>query len=72
MRKNVGKIDRILRGAAAILIILLFLTKAIEGQTAIIFGIVAIAMVVTSLTSFCPCYARLNINTSAKNNKTEN
>jgi Inner membrane protein YgaP-like, transmembrane domain len=66
MRKNVGKIDRILRGTAAIVILLLYLIKAIQGPIAILLGLAAIILLFTSLASFCPCYLRLNINTSDK------
>ncbi len=66
MKTNIGKIDRILRGTAAVAIILLYITKVIEGQTAIIFGVIAIALLYTGFTSFCPCYLRFNINTSEK------
>ncbi|HKJ80600.1 MAG TPA: DUF2892 domain-containing protein [Ignavibacteriaceae bacterium] len=71
MKKNVGKIDRLLRGTAALVIIILFLTKVIEGQGALFLGIIAIVLLFTSLTSFCPCYIRLNVNTSGSKNKPE-
>jgi Inner membrane protein YgaP-like, transmembrane domain len=66
MRKNVGKIDRILRGSAAIIIVLLYFTKVIQGQAAILLGIAALLLLFTSISSFCPCYVRLNISTSDK------
>lgn len=66
MKKNVGKIDRIIRGIAAIVILLLYLTKVIQGQAVILLGIAFIALLFTSFTSFCPCYVRLNVNTSDK------
>lgn len=66
MRKNVGKIDRILRGIAGLAIIILYFTNVIQGQAAVILGIFAAVMLFTSFTKFCPCYVRLNINTSNK------
>jgi hypothetical protein len=66
MRKNVGKIDRMLRGSAAIIILLLYLTKVIQGQLAILLGIAALMLLFTSISSFCPCYLRLHISTSNK------
>ena len=66
MKKNVGKIDRIVRVSAAIIILLLYLTNIVQGRAAILLGIAAIALLFTSFTSFCPCYLRLNINTSDK------
>ena len=64
MKKNVGTIDRVFRGLAAVLVLILFLTKTIQGGTAVILGLMAIAFVFTSTTRFCPCYTRFNINTS--------
>jgi hypothetical protein len=66
MRNNVGKIDRILRGSAAIIILLLYFTKVIQGQAAILLGIAALLLLFTSISRFCPCYVRLNISTSDK------
>ena len=66
MRRNVGMIDRIIRGSAAIIILLLYFTNVIQGQVAILLGIAAIVLLFTSISSFCPCYLRLNISTSDK------
>jgi hypothetical protein len=63
MKTNIGNIDRILRGSAALLIILLYLAKVIQGQAAIFLGLIALVLLFTSVSSFCPCYVRLNINT---------
>lgn len=71
MRKNVGNTDRIIRGLVAAVIIVLFLAKVIQGQAALFAGIAALILLFTSLTSFCPCYIRLNINTSVKKEKEE-
>ena len=66
MKRNVGMIDRIIRGSAAIIILLLYFTNMIQGQAAILLGIAAIVLLFTSISSFCPCYLRLNISTSDK------
>ena len=66
MRKNIGNTDRVIRGMAAVVILILFLTGIIRGQAAVFAGIAALVLLFTSLTSFCPCYIRLNINTSGK------
>lgn len=71
MKKNVGKTDRILRGGAALVIIFLLVTKIVDGQGAVFLGIAAIALLFTSLTSFCPCYTRLNVNTEGKKDNSE-
>lgn len=66
MKRNVGMIDRIIRGSAAIIILLLYFTSVIQGQAAILLGIAALVLLFTSISSFCPCYLRLNISTSDK------
>ncbi len=70
MKKNVGTVDRIFRGIAALLVLVLILTKTVQGGTAIIFGVMAAVFLFTSTTRFCPCYMRFNIDT-AKNKKEE-
>ena len=66
MKKNVGTIDRIIRGLVAVAILLLYLTHQISGGTACVLGIIALVMFLTSTMGFCPCYIRLNVNTSKK------
>ena len=66
MKRNVGNIDRIIRGNAAIIILMLYFTNVIQGQAAILLGIAALVLLFTSISRFCPCYLRLNISTSDK------
>lgn len=68
MRKNVGNTDRIIRGAAALLILILALFKIIEGPLAVLLGAAALVLVLTGLIGVCPCYIRLNLTTLKKNN----
>ncbi len=68
MKKNIGNIDRALRSAAALVLILLSLAGVIEGPTAVIAGIGAIVLMVTGFTGMCPCYVRLNVSTLKKKN----
>ncbi|HQE11369.1 MAG TPA: DUF2892 domain-containing protein [Flavipsychrobacter sp.] len=63
MKKNVGTIDRYIRILFAIVVVILYYTKQIEGTTAIVAGIVAMIMLATSFLNFCPIYAILGINT---------
>ncbi len=69
MKKNLGNIDRIIRGVAGLGILILFATKIITGQAVFFMGIVALVLLLTSVTSFCPCYIRLNINTAKSNSE---
>lgn len=63
MKKNVGSIDKIIRFLIAAIIIILFLTNVISGTLGIILLIVAGALIVTSLVSFCGLYSVLGIST---------
>ncbi len=63
MKKNMGTVDRIVRVALAILVLILYLTGVISGVVAIILGILALIFLVTSLVGFCPLYSPLKIST---------
>lgn len=56
MIKNMGTLDRVIRIAAAIAIIVLYFTHIISGTVAIILLIVAAAFIITSFIGFCPLY----------------
>lgn len=66
MKKNIGTVDRIIRLILVLVIASLFFMNIITGTLAIILGIVALALVVTSFMSFCGLYAILGINTCKK------
>ncbi|HUU40649.1 MAG TPA: DUF2892 domain-containing protein [Desulfatiglandales bacterium] len=63
MKKNMGTIDRIVRLALVILVLILYLTGVISGVVAIILGVLALIFLVTSLVGFCPLYSFLKIST---------
>lgn len=63
MRKNMGKIDRILRVIIAIIIAVLYFTDQISGTGAIVLGIIAIAFLLTSAIGWCPTYVPFGIST---------
>jgi hypothetical protein len=63
MKKNVGTVDKIIRLLIALLIAVLYFTGVISGTLAIVLGIIAIAMVLTSLINFCGLYTLLGIST---------
>jgi hypothetical protein len=66
MKKNVGATDRSIRLLLAIVIAILYFTDVISGTLAIILGIIGVALVITSLFSFCPAYAVLKLSTAKK------
>ncbi len=63
MKKNIGSIDKIIRIVAAIIVAVLYFTKTISGTTAVVLGIVAAVLLLTSLINFCPLYVILGTNT---------
>ncbi len=63
MRKNMGKIDRVLRVIITIIIAVLYFTGQISGTGAIILGIIAIAFLLTSAIGWCPSYVPFGIST---------
>jgi len=66
MKKNEGTLDRILRLVVAAMIVALYLKGVISGVLAIVLGIVAVALVVTSFTGFCMLYVPFKISTMKK------
>ncbi|TRX16686.1 DUF2892 domain-containing protein [Flavobacterium franklandianum] len=66
MKKNMGSVDRISRIIFAIVIGVLYFTKAIEGKAALVLGVFAIVFLLTSLISFCPLYVPFGFTTCKK------
>ncbi len=69
MVKNMGKLDKTLRIAVAVIIAILYFTNVINGTLAIVLGIFAIIFLLTSLVGTCPLYIPLNINTNKEEKK---
>ncbi|MBK7099958.1 MAG: DUF2892 domain-containing protein [Sphingobacteriales bacterium] len=66
MKKNLGKVDKIIRVLLALVIGFLYYKGVISGISGIIFMALALIFVLTSLVSFCPIYALIGINTCKK------
>lgn len=71
MKKNMGTVDRTIRFLAALVIIGLYATGQLTGNTTIVLGIVALLLLGTSLTGFCPIYPLLKISTIKKDQKAQ-
>lgn len=67
MKTNMGKADRTIRILIAIIIGVLYFAGMISGTTAIVLGIIAALLVLTSLFGFCPAYSPFKISTRRKN-----
>jgi len=70
MKRNMGKIDKILRFTIAVIIALLVYYELVQGALAYILLTVAAVFVLTSLTGFCPLYGLFGLN-SCKVKKTD-
>ena len=66
MKKNMGSADKISRIIFAIVIGILYFTKAIEGTAALVLGALAVIFLITSFISFCPLYVPFGISTCKK------
>ncbi len=69
MRKNMGNIDRIIRTLVAVVIGFLLLTGKLSGALAVILGIFAVVLLVTSIIGWCPAYLPLGISTRKAEHK---
>lgn len=67
MTKNMGTIDRVVRILAAVAVLVLYLTHVISGPLAIILGVIAAVLVLTSFVGVCPLYMPFKLSTAAKN-----
>ena len=63
MKQNMGTIDRVVRTALAMVIVALYLGGQISGTAAVLLGIVAGALLLTSLVGWCPAYLPLGLST---------
>lgn len=63
MKKNMSTLDRIIRIALVVLVAVLYFTNVISGTWAIILGIVALVLVLTSIVGVCPLYMPFGIST---------
>lgn len=66
MKKNMGAADRVIRLIAAIVLIALYFSGIVSGITGIVFVVVAVVFLFTSLISYCPLYTLIGLNTCQK------
>ena len=63
MTTNMGTEDRIIRILATMGIVALYLTGSISGVGAIVLGVVAVILLLTSLVGFCPMHVPFGMST---------
>ncbi len=66
MNKNVGTIDRTIRGIAGLVGVALFVTGIVQGTLGLIALVAGLVLLGTAVFGWCPPYALLGINTGAK------
>jgi len=63
MKKNMGKVDKMLRLIVAMIIGVLYFNNSIHGVLGTILIVLAIVFVITSFVRFCPLYLPFGMNT---------
>lgn len=63
MKRNLGRTDRTIRLAAAVVVAILYFAGVIEGTLALILGVAGLAMLFTAATGFCSLYVPFGIDT---------
>ncbi|HTO17190.1 MAG TPA: DUF2892 domain-containing protein [Edaphocola sp.] len=63
MKKNIGHTDKLTRIVVASFFVFLIIFKVVSGVTAIVFGVLALILAITSFINFCPIYHLLGIKT---------
>ena len=66
MKKNMGRVDRIVRIVVAVFVAILILAGSITGAWAVILGIIAAILLVTGIVGTCPLYLLLKLSTNKK------
>ncbi len=59
MNKNIGKIDKIIRIVAAVIISMIYITEAVPGVLGFILLTIGGVLLVTAIVDFCPLYKLL-------------
>lgn len=66
MTRNMGTVDRMIRGAVGIAAVVIAVLIGATTVLGIVLWIVAALMLVTAAVGFCPVYAALHIDTLAR------
>lgn len=66
MKKNMGTLDRVIRGIIALIISGLYITGTIQGTLGVILLILGGVFLITGFIQFCPLYLPFGISTLRK------
>jgi hypothetical protein len=66
MKKNMGTIDRVVRGMIAVTLIILFSMGIISGTVGMVLIALSVIFLLTSFLGFCPLYLPFGLSTLRK------
>lgn len=66
MKKNMGVVDRAVRAILAAAIVVFYFAGSITGTAAVVLGVFAAILLLTSATGVCPLYGPFGISTLKK------
>jgi len=66
MNKNIGKIDKIIRIIAAVIISMVYMIGIVPEPFSFILLALGGILLITAIIDFCPLYSILNINSAKK------
>jgi len=66
MPRNIGTVDRVIRIVIAAVLAVLIFTGQVSTTAAIILGVVAVILLLTSIVAFCPIYFPFKLSTAKK------
>ena len=66
MKKNVGTIDRSIRGLVGVALLAYYFLAGVSGTLGIVVLVIGIAMLGTAAIGWCPPYSLIGLNTGAK------
>lgn len=66
MKINESNLDRAVRVAFGLVLLILYFTNVVSGTLGIVFLVLAALALLTGIVGFCPLYALLKINTNKK------
>ncbi|MGM0432610.1 MAG: YgaP family membrane protein [Spirochaetota bacterium] len=72
MKKNMGNVDRVIRVILGVLIVIFFAAGELTGTAAVVLGIVAAVLLITSVVGTCPLYVPFRISTLKQKNEKDN
>ncbi len=66
MNANVGKLDRIVRIVAGIVLAVLYFNGTLTGTLGVVLLVVGIVLILTALIKFCPLYRVIGMSSCRK------